>query len=86
MTDKRHTSVVLPSELADGLDALQSRDDRSKNYLINRAVKELLEREGVLARPKRKRPKKLNSVEQAYLLHPERFPKVEDVMTGGDPK
>lgn len=41
------TSVRLQSEIADPLEKLSKKLDRSKNYLINQAIKEYLDRQSI---------------------------------------
>ncbi|VAW94456.1 hypothetical protein MNBD_GAMMA22-3060 [hydrothermal vent metagenome] len=41
------TSIRLQPEIENPLEKLASKLDRSKNYLINQAIKEFLERENV---------------------------------------
>lgn len=62
------TSIRLNSELEAPLKALAEKKERSKNYLINQAIKDYLEREAVKAQRWEETLQALKSVEEGRTI------------------
>lgn len=62
------TSIRLNSELEQPLNELSEKLDRSKNYLINQAIKDYVEREAVKAKRWQETLEALKSVEEGRVI------------------
>lgn len=53
-SDKKNTSVRLSKDVITLMELLASKDERTNTYIIEKAIKEMAEREGVkLPKPKK---------------------------------
>jgi len=65
------TSIRLQPELETPLDKLATKLDRSKNYLINQAIKEFLERKSVAEKRWSETLEAIDSVKSGNLVNEE---------------